>query len=178
MKTDEKVIISLTDRVKSGDESAFGELSELFAPLIGAKISEYADVLEREEIKQIADIALFKAAMAYDVNKSNGEVTFGLYAKICINNQLLSELRKQKPAVSALDEMLDIGVASHEEAVVDRQYFSSKLKRKKSELTEYEKSVLSLYLDGCSYAEISSKLGKDFKSVANAVVRIKAKLRD
>ena len=43
-------------------------------------------------------------------------------------------------------------------------------------LSKYEKMVFSLYLDGRSYQEIGAQLGKDTKSVDNAVQRIRRKL--
>lgn len=46
-----------------------------------------------EDLRQCAALALFKAAQTYDEGK---EVSFGLYAKICVNNALISTLRKYK----------------------------------------------------------------------------------
>lgn len=43
-------------------------------------------------------------------------------------------------------------------------------------LSGFEMKVLRLYLDGLSYRDISVKLGKDAKSVDNAVQRIRRKL--
>ncbi len=43
-------------------------------------------------------------------------------------------------------------------------------------LSELERVVLNEYLDGLSYREIASKLGKDEKSIDNAVQRIRRKL--
>lgn len=43
-------------------------------------------------------------------------------------------------------------------------------------LSNFENSVLSLYLDNKSYAEISKITGKSEKSIDNALQRVKKKL--
>ena len=45
-----------------------------------------------------------------------------------------------------------------------------------SMLSGLEVDVLSLHLDGCSYQEISDRLGRHTKAVDNALQRIKRKL--
>ena len=50
-------------------------------------------VFGEEDLRQCAALALFKAAQTYDEGK---KVSFGLYAKICVNNALISTLRKYK----------------------------------------------------------------------------------
>ena len=44
-------------------------------------------------------------------------------------------------------------------------------------LSKFEVSVLSLYLAGNTYREISELLSKDIKAIDNALQRIKAKLK-
>ena len=43
-------------------------------------------------------------------------------------------------------------------------------------LSELEREVLALYLDGQSYQEISEKLERHVKSIDNALQRVKRKL--
>ena len=45
------------------------------------------------------------------------------------------------------------------------------------QLTEYERRVFSLHLAHRTYAEIAAAVGKDVKSVANAIVRVREKFR-
>ena len=44
-------------------------------------------------------------------------------------------------------------------------------------LSEFEQNVLKYYLDGESYKQIAKLLDKNEKSVDNAIVRIKSKLK-
>ena len=43
-------------------------------------------------------------------------------------------------------------------------------------LSDYEKDVLNLFVDGLSYKEIAMRLNTNVKSVNNAIVRIRIKL--
>ena len=82
--------------VKNGDRAAFEELLVSYEPMILSEVtklllkaSDFSD--EAEELRQEGRLALYDAAIGY---KENGEVTFGLYAKICVHNRLVSYLRK------------------------------------------------------------------------------------
>ena len=101
---------SLLDKVKRGDETAFAEIERIYAPLISSLTDRLNASVEMdcEDIRQEAMIALYSAACTYDQSKSG--VTFGLYAKICIRNRLISLLRKQTPKTDELEETL----AAHE----------------------------------------------------------------
>ena len=95
--------LSLLDKIKTGDESAFGILAEEYEGLTEAAVKRFLPsfdirngenpVFGEEDLRQCAALALFKAAQTYDEGK---KVSFGLYAKICVNNALISTLRKYK----------------------------------------------------------------------------------
>ena len=44
-------------------------------------------------------------------------------------------------------------------------------------LSDFEYRVVTLYLEGVSYADIAEATGKDVKSIDNALVRAKRKLQ-
>ena len=46
-----------------------------------------------------------------------------------------------------------------------------------SRLSQYERSVIQLYLGGRSYEDIAARLGSTAKSVDNALQRVRRKLR-
>ena len=85
-------VISLIFRVRAGDDDAFDLLLETYKPLIEASVMR---VLEKEayslyadDFKQEATVVFYNAILTYDVEQH--EVEFGLYAKICISNALIS----------------------------------------------------------------------------------------
>ena len=173
---------NLLDSVKNGDKLAFEQLLEDYEPLIAAectsvvaKFPDFAD--EAEEMRQEGRLALYKAAMAY----KDGEVTFGLYAKICIKNRLISYLRKLRTAKKRQAKISahPVGIRAEQSAACFLRSDDGKVYRELLEglTSPYEKKVFCMYLDKMSYADIAASLGKSVKSVANAIARVRAKIR-
>ena len=167
--------------VRSGDSQAFDRLCELYAPLIGSLVSSADEQYRRygseaEDLGQEASLALYRAAMSYRLDQS--DVTFGLYAKICIRNRLISAGRRliryynarTATAKSAARPVREAGssgsVGSHAVLTPDLSAFS-----------EYERKIYALYSRGYSYARIAKEVGRSDKSVDNAICRIRRKLR-
>nr|MBQ4318890.1 hypothetical protein [Clostridia bacterium] len=75
--------------------SALDELITMYAPMLTQTVAKYAWRLgsggDIDDLRQEAVIALYKAARTY---REGIGVTFGLYAKVCINNRLKVVLRK------------------------------------------------------------------------------------
>ncbi len=175
-----KYTLSLIQRVKQGSSEAYRLLQSLYMPLINSKAAQYAgSALEGDELVQIASIALYDAALSYEPDKSNGKVTFGLYAEICISNRIRSELRKQKTTGTSADETLleEENVSSPEEKLIAKEDIYSLLESIYATLSPYESSVFKLYLLGYSVKESARHLSKTEKSVENTLQRIKKKIR-
>ncbi len=173
MKTENELIIA----VRSGDKDAFGEIIDRFTPLVESLTAGYiTDELftpsDRDDLVQEATIALYNAVMSFDVNQT--EVTFGLYAKICLSNSLNSALRRRRRQLAA-DKASTVEDLPYQ---YDPEPSDAKLLLARIEafLSKGEREVLKLRLRGLSVAEIARELGKNEKSVSNAVFRIRQKI--
>jgi len=98
--TEVSVDADLLLAAKNGDGQAFSELAAKYSPLIGAAVEKYRRMCgeSTDDLHQEALLAFYRAVKTYDTEKKG--VTFGLYAKICINNRMISILRSRKPAES------------------------------------------------------------------------------
>lgn len=172
---DEKLSICL-QKVKEGAPGAFDDLSQLYRPLILSLVDSFeaampADCSSREDLLQEATLALYRAATSFDEMQT--AVTFGLYAKICIRNRLISALRKQKRRAERSVAVAELPPTPHSSGfdleTVKEQFGHL--------LTRYEEQVLTLRLHDLSYKEIAEQLHRDPKSVDNALCRIRAKIR-
>lgn len=168
---------------KNGEKTAFEELLGRYEPLI---LSEVTKVIakcpdlsgEAEEMRQEGRLALFDARASF----TEGEgVTFGLYAKVCVHNRLISYLRKflsrKRREEHAAAELTEKGASAAEELAVAYEE-SERLRRfVSSSLTALEQKVLLLYIEKKSYKEIAEILGRDEKAVDNALSRAKSKIK-
>ena len=174
--TEVSVDADLLLAAKNGDGQAFSELAAKYSPLIGAAVEKYRRMCgeSTDDLHQEALLAFYRAVKTYDTEKKG--VTFGLYAKICINNRMISILRRagaesrRKAAVSLMKTSA---------RTTDRYFpaldgISEMMDRL---LTKYEKKVLIMYIEGKSYKDIALTLGRNEKSVDNALFRARSKLR-
>lgn len=170
--------------VKNGEKAAFERLLERYEPLIRAEVSGVVSrngelAAEADEMEQEGRLALYDAAMSY---KENGGVTFGLYAKICVHNRLISYVRaaisrKKKEQNAALAKIPKSRIGAAEQLAYAYEG-SPKLRRFiKENLTQLESKVLMLYMEKRSYKEMAELLGKAEKAVDNALARAKAKIK-
>ncbi len=177
--------IDLIRRAKSGDQTAFEELLNRYAPLINSLTAQLGTSLptaeDNEDLRQEAVIGFYSALMRFDTEQSR--VQFGLYAKECIRNSLLSHLRRIKRHKSVL--LLEDGEAEDTadesdpaQDLVEEESFLQLSRLIREELSPYENRIWWLYLSGRTAKEIAIMLGKDEKSVQNAVYRIRRKLRE
>ena len=168
--------------VRAGDQAAFSALLADYEPLLCAEISRRATGLTQqdvEDLRQCALLALYRATLNFDLSQS--EVEFGLYAKICIANALVSQLRfinRYRSEVSVADAQEASEVGEDPAARVMQDEAAAALyARVRSLLSAYENRVWALYMAGLSTAKIAKALQKDTHSIENAVYRIRRKLR-
>ena len=189
MKTN--VYENLTDisAVCAGDSCALERLLSAYEPLIASSVrSVLSTVLADEfEVRAEACYAFYRAALSFDTQQDH--LTFGLYAKICVRNHLISKyIRPRRPAVAmSLDELYRSGKVEEmfpgtvQELPGDRLTETESLnllyRKVREVLSSYELSVFHLWAEGYSTGEIAGHLHRDEKSVSNAVARCLAKLR-
>lgn len=181
-------ILSLLADVKSGKRDAFETLAGAYAPLIESSVSATASKIASlkgssvkdvsEDLRQEARLALYNAAQKYDPDGVGKYVTIGLYAKICIRNAMISEIRRESAARrrhARAEADLSAVAAAKDDA--NRAGLLERLEQKRSSLSPFESKVLDGYLDGKPAREIGRELGCSAKAVSNAIYRIKSKLR-
>lgn len=175
---DEELFDIVAD-VQSGNDESFSILKARYAPLISGLVRSFEGAPIEEYTKE-AESALLKAAVRFDVEQS--EVAFGLYAKICIRNALISLRRKEmsrkrraeRKAVGAREkrhmgfQAADTGDAAETEKLIES---IEKL------LSKYERRVFREYMSDKTVEEIAIAVGKPKKSVNNAIYRIKEKVK-
>ena len=182
---------ALTERLREGDESAYAVLADRYRPMTENAVRRFAPsfsgvegepVWGEDDLRQCAALALYRAAMTYDPEDRGRKVRFGLYAKICVNNALISELRRAKAEARRKIRRLEQEKAAAErsdplEALIASESFDSLTASIRSVLAPLEREVFDRYSKGMSVEQIAGTLGRDRKSVSNALYRMKVKIK-
>lgn len=175
--------LALLRLAQSGDETAFSELFAQYANLIDAQCAQHAaDAPSEEELRSEAIAAFWRAVCKFDTEQS--AVTFGLYAQICIGNQLISCLRKWKRMGKTVsfddDGIASLGADERSNPayyVLEQEQYLELHRKMEQALSKGERRVWLRFIAGRTAAEIAEELGKDKKSVENTIFRARKKLR-
>jgi RNA polymerase sporulation-specific sigma factor len=116
-------------------------------------------------------IALYSAVESFDPAKG---AKFRTYACVCIKNRLLSFIKTEPGASDTLEEDT---VPSPENIFIEKETEKTLFESLRRVLSEREFAVLSLRIDGYSYADIALTLNLTQKSIDNTMSRIRGKLR-
>ncbi|BAH41179.1 RNA polymerase sigma-H factor [Brevibacillus brevis NBRC 100599] len=191
LMTDEEVV----DLVRDNDAEALEYLINKYKNFVRAKARSYFLIgADREDIVQEGMIGLYKSIRDFRGDKLT---SFKAFAELCITRQIITAIKtatrqKHIPLNSyvSLDKpiydedsdrtLLDVisgtKVTDPEELFINREEFDD-IEGKMSEiLSDLERQVLMLYLDGRSYQQIAVELKRHVKSIDNALQRVKRKL--
>lgn len=140
---------------------------------------------DSEDLLQEGMFGLIKAMREF---RADREASFQTFAEVCIRSRLCSVIRASRAGKhSPLNESVPLNAflldaqpqysqLDPEDLLIDREKAAALLNQVGSQLSELEVRVLDLYLDGCSCGEIAATVGKSYKSVDNAVQRIRRKI--
>lgn len=180
---------------RTGDDGAQTVLLDRYKTLVKAKARSYFLIgADREDIIQEGMIGLYKAIRDYQEDK---RASFRAFAELCINRQIITAIKaatrqKHIPLNSSislnktayeeqsdqtyLDLLKEAAVSNPETLFIgreDRVFIETHIGEV---LSKFEYAVLTLYLQGKTYQEISEVIGKPEKSIDNALQRVKRKV--
>lgn len=177
-QTDEELIA----KIRSGETGVTEFLLEKYKPLVKKQArTMYLMGGENEDLIQEGMIGLFRAISTY----RQGEGSFYGFALMCINRQMYTAVqasarKKHEPLneyVSLDEEPQMLLEDSPETMFLLQEKEGSREDMIARHLSSLEKKVLALYLEGMSYGQIASQIGRPEKSVDNAIQRLKKKLK-
>lgn len=190
-KSDEDIV----EAVREGDSMALEYLINKYRNFVRAKARSYFLVgADREDIVQEGMIGLFKSIRDFRGDKLS---SFKAFAELCITRQIITAIKTatrqkhiplnsyvslDKPIYdedsdrTLLDVICSTRVSDPEELMINKEEFSGLEDKMMELLSDLERRVLMLYLDGRSYQEIAVDLDRHVKSIDNALQRVKRKL--
>ena len=188
--TDEE-IVALANQ---GNKMATNFLLDKYSSFVNKKASNYFMVgSEHDDLIQEGYIGLYKAIKSYDQEKEN---SFKTFATLCVERQMITAIKtsnrqKHMPLnqslslngssldenneLSLIDILDDKFVEDPLDTITKKEEFSNLQKKIEDNLSEFEKKVINLHVQGLSYADIATELKTTSKGVDNAIQRIRRK---
>ncbi len=162
---------------QEGDNLALDTLARRF---LSHKPKMYnAGYLDVDDLLQEGMISFLSAVRTYKQEKG---IPFSAYATVCMNNGIVSAVRKTKNDFQIDREVDPVTVGGEVknplDTIVDSENLSSVLSLCESALSDVEKSVVYSQMSGLSYTETAEKLGLTPKAVDNALQRARKKLKN
>ena len=194
--TDEELI----EDFKQGNEAVVDYILSKYKTLVNSVARRYYLIgAEQEDLAQEGMIGLYKACMGYKPTANN---SFKTFAYLCVQRQIQSAIKianRQKNLIlnNALSLNSQSGLVlrngddfgdtetflylpsnepTPENKLIEKENYQETIKQIKTVLSSYELEVLKQYLKGYKCEQIAQVLQKDFKSIDNALSRIKSKL--
>ena len=186
--------LELIRQSKEGSEVAFEHIFRRYEPLI-AKIARkyYISSYEKEDFYQIGSMAFYEAVLSFEEKES---FTFYGYVLTCVRNKIVSQCRKQlakadeyatdHEKIATVMESCEMYTVEKSEVLDEENNTTlyvyrnelSKLLSKPKFFSSRERICLEGHMNGLSYLEIAEKEGMDSKTVDNALMRARTKIRE
>lgn len=189
------IIQKLIQRSQQGDHEAFEELFRQCQGVIYKQVNKFwLPCAQREDIYQEACIAFYYAVMAYSFDKG---ISFKSFARLVIERKLSSLVRLKTNKKSqilnnaySLDKVVNENSPypiTYSERLIDLSY-EQKLKRIEqpimleeifttAKLSKLEITILQMHLQGLTYEQMSRILNSSYKTVDNAMQRVRRKIK-
>jgi RNA polymerase sporulation-specific sigma factor len=190
--TDEELI----ERYRAGDARAAEALLSRYRGFARMKARSYFLAgAEREDVHQESMIGLYKAIRDFQAAR---QTSFRAFADVCMTRQLITAIRsarcrKHQPLNSyvSLSKPIESEESSERalmdvlagppsldpvEVVIATEDLGDIKAAFDQLLSDFEIEVLRLHAEGTSYQDMAGALGRDVKSIDNALQRIKRKI--
>lgn len=187
--------LELVTLAQKNDFDAMETLIERYKNFVRSKGRTYFLIgADKEDIIQEGMIGLFKAVRDFDASK---QTQFRSFAELCVTRQIITAIKSatrqkhiplntyvslSRPVYEEDSErtLLDLisleYILDPEQILINQETLGITEKRINDVLSNLEKSVLDLYINGKSYHEIAEILDKEPKSIDNAIQRVKRKI--
>ena len=136
---------------------------------------------DHDDLLQEGTIALYNAIMSYDSGKNAG---FRTFAYLCVKRKIYDLIRRERRDKhralndSVAFEEVAASLCDPEEAYIEEERESALKEGIEKALSDEEKEIFALYLDGLSYSEIAKSSGLPVKKVDNTLQKIKKTLKN
>lgn len=202
-KYDDKSDEELIGALREGEDAITEYLMEKYKEFVRKKAGTMFIIgADKDDLIQEGMIGLFKAIIGYDPGR---DASFFTFADLCVSRQMYKAVeagkRKKHTPLNSYISLNDSDAYSDadknnngdnqgvsqvikllsdndpEAMIIDRENAQVLESHIVDALSDFEQQVLRLHMTGMGYIEIARILGKEAKSVDNALNRIKTKVK-
>ena len=187
--------VDLIKSAKSGDEKSLDELySKYKHHILHIAKKYYLNDGNNDDLVQEGMFGFLKAINTFDENKGN----FYSHLKLLVEHQIINAIKHSNTLKNtALNECYNLNnqgelemdnaetvvgipndTLSPEHTILMEEDKKELDEMMSDKLSQFERQVIQLYLSGYSYYDIIEKLNVNYKSVDNALNRVKTKLQN
>lgn len=172
----------LLENCRQGDTAAMEEMLNRYKHIVRGKANTlYLVGADKDDLIQEGMIGLVKAIREYDAEKND---SFAAFAQLCVTRQMYTAIKaSQRKKNQPLNDYVSIYESAFlfsqnpEESVIDREKTQQLESILEEKLSKMERQVLAMHTAGYSCQQIAQGLGKDPKSIDNALQRLRRKLK-
>lgn len=181
---------------QQGDDTAIERLLERYKNLVRVKARSYFLIgADHEDLIQEGMIGLYKAIRDFQPRR---QASFRVFAELCVTRQMITAIKtasrqkhvplntyislekpiyqEEEASRTLSDATATLKIADPAELIVRGEETRTICSGFSEILSQLESRVLRLYLNGRSYQEIATELGRHTKSIDNALQRVKRKV--
>lgn len=175
---------ALVLRAKAGDSVATETLLNRYKNLVRARARGFFLVDgEPDDLIQEGMIGIYSAILDY---RENAGMSFKSFVYLCVSRKIFDAVKKSCNKGERYESSVfvdpDFAFASEElspeEWLISAEAQTEFWGKMSKVLSDFEFRIISMYLKGMSYSEISDGTGKSLKSIDNAIQRSKRKLKE
>lgn len=175
---------TLVLRAKSGDALATETLLNRYKNFVRARARGFFLVDgEPDDLLQEGMIGVYSAILDY---RADAGMSFKSFVYLCVSRKIFDAVKRSCKKGDLYDGGVfvdpDFAFASEElspeEWLISTESQTEFWGKMAKVLSDFEFRIVSMYLKGMSYAEISEGTGKPIKSIDNAIQRSKRKLKE
>lgn len=189
-------IISKVRKLDNKELQIYHDVSDALSDLNSLLIKRYLNIIKIKATKIMGSIRNSSSNASIDIDDLVSEGFLGLmsairtyneekgsfytYANVCIANKIKTAVLSGKNNMSVADNFDLTAIVDKElteELIIEKESENEISKSISEVLSERELEVFTLYLNAFSYSQISEKLMISVKSVDNALLRARTKLK-
>ena len=185
----------LIEKIQNGENEHLDYIINKYKYLVRSRTKKYFLIGgEKEDLFQEGMIGLYKAIRDFRVGKMMSFVSF---VDLCVNRQIITAIKtstrkkhnplnsytslnqtlyEEESSATLLDVLPGASAEDPAQKMIEKEMKSEFENILSKLLSDLERKVLMLYLEGLSYVEMAKELKTHIKSIDNALTRVKRKI--